>query len=344
MTDALKIVYTDPPWLIDGVRLRCERFNEVERVHLQHASIDAGVFESSRFRFTGERFTQLISGATVLVIYRCEVSRELLTAAGPALRAVIRQGVGFDNLNISLLNEFGIAGYNVPDYCVDEVSTHTTALALALERGLIEQHASLTAGHFDIYAGGTPRRTIRCTLGIVGFGRIGRAVARRLSPHYHRTIVYDPYLSVDQIEGYGATAAKSLQALLGEADIVTLHCPLSAETTNLINVDTLSYIKTGALLVNAARGKLIEPKALAAALRDGRVAGAAIDVFSPENPWDSDDWSQVLRLPRVITTCHRAFFSADAERSVRSRVALLIGELLDGRTPRDGLLTLAPIG
>src|SRR5688500_3540325 len=152
------VVYTDPPWLVENGALRPELFDAVEGDVIGRDTVRAGVFAEGQYVLSGEPLHAAVAGATVVVVYRCRVTPELLDAAGPSLRAVVREGVGIDNLNVPLLAERGLAGFNVPDYCVDEVATHTTALALALERQVIPQHQTLVGGRFDIYAGGVPRR------------------------------------------------------------------------------------------------------------------------------------------------------------------------------------------
>jgi phosphoglycerate dehydrogenase-like enzyme len=332
------VVYTDPAWLVTGGRLDLAGFELVERPVLGPVQLRVGPFAGGRLQPSGPALHTPVAGAEVLVIYRCQVTRELLDAAGAGLRAVIRQGVGTDNLAIELLAERRIAAYHIPDYCVDEVATHTTALALALERGLIVQHRTLAGGRFDIYAGGIPRRVGVRTLGIVGFGRIGRAVARKLGVQYGRILVFDPYLGRDLAIGYGAHAVGSLAELLAESDLVTLHCPLTAETAGMIGIEQLRTMRPDGYLVNAARGQLVQPAALAQALAAGELAGAALDVFSPENPHDDPVWAPVLSDPRVVLTSHRAFLSADAERSSRLRVAELVRDVLAGRPSTIGRL------
>ncbi|MDQ2837813.1 MAG: C-terminal binding protein [Actinomycetota bacterium] len=332
------VVYTDPAWLVADGQLCLDGFELVERPVLDGVELRVGPFDSGRFRPAGPALHEAVAGAAVLVIYRCQVTPELLDAAGPGLRAVIRQGVGTDNLNAELLAERGIAAFHIPDYCVDEVATHTTALALALERGLIIQHRTLADGRFDIYAGGTPRRVSVRTLGIVGFGRIGRAVARKLGVQYGRTLVFDPYLGRDLAEGYGAHSVGSLAELLAESDLVTLHCPLTAETDGMIGIEQFRAMKPDSYLVNAARGRLIQPAALATALADDELAGVALDVFVPENPHEDPVWAPVLTDPRVVLTSHRAFLSADAEQSSRRRVAELARDVLAGQPSTIGRL------
>jgi phosphoglycerate dehydrogenase-like enzyme len=332
------VLYTDPPWLIAGDRAD-PGLATVEREILgPRVDLRFGPFSDGRYGLDESGLTRLAAGCDVLVIYRQVVTPTLLDAAGGRLRAVIRQGVGVDNLATALLDERGVPAYHLPDYCVDEVATHTAALTLALERGLVAQHAGLSAGLFDIYAGGVPRRISRRTLGIVGFGRIGRAVARRLGTFYGRVVVHDPYLGRDLPEGYGAQAVESLGELLGCADVVTLHCPLTDATRGLVGGAELRRMRAGAYLVNAARGALVDPVALGAALWEGHLGGAALDVFSPENPHDDPRWKAVLSHPSVVVTSHRAFLSAEAELSSRRRVAELARDLLAGDRPVVGRL------
>jgi phosphoglycerate dehydrogenase-like enzyme len=333
---AQHVCYTDPPWLVTRGQADPALATVETAILGPRVRLSFGPCADGRYELTGPRLLARAVAADVLVVYRCQVTPELLDAAGPELRAVIRQGVGTDNLHPDLLARRGLPGFNIPDYCVDEVSTHTTALALALERALIPQHLSLTGGRFDIYAGGVPRRASGRTLGIVGFGRIGRAVARKLGAHYARVLVFDPYIGRDLPEGYGAAAAETLAELLAASDLVTLHCPLTAETERIIDRAALRAMRGGAYLINAARGKLVDPAALDEALRAGWIAGAGLDVFSPEDPHQDAAWRAVLAHPNVVVTSHRAFLSAEAEASSRRRVAELARDLLDGRSPRVG--------
>lgn len=333
------VVYTDPPWAVPDGRL----------IDPGKATIEQEVFDGAvvlRFGpFDGERFqgdaalAEQVDGAAALGVYRRQVTSELLDAAGPGLRVVARQGVGTDNLNAALLAERGIIGFNVPDYCVDEVAAHTMALTLAWERDLITQHNGLAGGAFDIYAGRVPRRLRRRTAGIVGFGRIGRAMATHLRSFYGRILACDPYVHPDLMEGYGATGVP-FDRLLAESDVVLLHCALTPETRGMIDAAALKRARPGALLVNAARGALVDPAALYRALTSGDLGGAALDVFVPEDP-HADPWfARVVRLPNVVVTSHRAFLSAESEESSRRRVAEGIRHVLrTGAPPPFGHVT-----
>jgi phosphoglycerate dehydrogenase-like enzyme len=325
------VLYTDPAWLITADGHPDPMLAGIEQQILTGVDLRFGPHDGHRYLHDDFALHAAADGVQVLVVYRCQVTRELLDAAGPGLKAVIRQGVGVDNLNPALLAEHRIPAYNIPDYCVGEVSAHTAALALALERRLIPQHQGLTGGTFDIYAGGVPRRLSEHTLGIVGFGRIGRAVARHLGAFYGQTLVFDPYLGADLPAGYGARAVATLHDLLAASDLATLHCPLDPSTDGMLDAGAFRHMRAGAYLVNAARGRLIDPDALAGALADGRIGGAALDVFSPENPHTDPRWKPVLEHPAVLVTSHRAFLSTEAELSSRRRVAQIARDVLDGR-------------
>lgn len=335
MTTAPAVLYTDPAWLIrDGIP--DPQLAGIERGALAGVDLRFGPHDGHRYLNSGPALHAAAAGIRVLVVYRCQVTRQLLDAAGPGLHAVVRHGVGVDNLHAELLAERGIAAYNIPDYCVAEVAAHTAAFALALERCLVPQHQCLTGGRFDIYAGGVPRRLSDKTLGIVGFGRIGRAVARQLGPFYGRTLVFDPYLGADLAEGYGARAVPALTDLLSGSDLVTLHCPLDQTTDGMLDQAAFAAMRRGAYLVNAARGRLVDPDALSVALAHGQIAGAALDVFCPENPHTDPRWKPVLEHPGVLVTSHRAFLSTEAETSSRRRVAQIVRDVLDGTPVRVG--------
>jgi phosphoglycerate dehydrogenase-like enzyme len=219
------------------------------------------------------------------------------------------------------------------------VAAHTLALLLALERGVVAQHNRLAGGDFNIYVGGIPRRLRSCTAGILGLGRIGRAVAARLRMFYGRVIAFDPYVAADLMDAHGVDKV-DFARLLAESDALTLHCPLSDETRRILNADAFARMKTGALVINAARGDLIDPQALLEALTGGPLAGAGIDVFFPEDPHRDRWYAQVVRMPNVVVTSHRAFLSRESEISQRRRAAESVRRALEtGCPPHVGLLT-----
>ncbi|WP_218952254.1 C-terminal binding protein [Amycolatopsis anabasis] len=333
------VLYTDPPWALHNGSADPSTATIEDEVFGSAVRLRLGEVADGRYVTAGDAVREAVRGVSALAVYRCRVTPELLDAAGPGLRVVARQGVGTDNLDIPALRERGIHAFHVPDYCVDEVATHTLALLLALERRIIPQHNGLSGGRFDIYAGGVPRRLRRRTAGIVGFGRIGKAVAQRLRVFYREVLTYDPYLHPDLVEGYGVRAV-GFEELLATADVVTLHCPLTDETRRIVDRTALARMKPGALVVNAARGALVDPEPLFHALSEGRLGGAALDVFSPENPHEDPWFAKVAGLGNVVVTSHRAFLSAESEASSRRRVAEGVRQVLEtGKPTLFGSLT-----
>ncbi|HEU5322988.1 MAG TPA: NAD(P)-dependent oxidoreductase, partial [Methylomirabilota bacterium] len=324
------VVYTDPAWAlgpageVEPARATIERAVLGDGVDLRF-----GVARDGRYRLDDAAHLAALAGARVLAITRYAITEPVLAAAGAGLGLVVRLGVGVDNLNAPLLERHGVMGLHVPDYCVDEVASHTVALVLALERHVVVQHRTLAGGVFDVYAGGVPRRLQRCTAGLVGFGRIGRAVAARLRPFYGRLLACDPYVADDVVEAHGARRV-GLAELLAAADVVSLHCELTAETRGMMDAAAFARMKPGALLVNAARGALVQSGALYEALAAGRLGGAGLDVFVPEDPHGDPDYRKLLQLDGVVATCHRAFLSAEAEASQRRRAADNIRRFLAG--------------
>jgi phosphoglycerate dehydrogenase-like enzyme len=333
------VAYTDMPWIIgqdgtsDPALATIERSILGDAFELRFAAAAGGAYLSP-----GPELFATVAGAGGIVINRLRITDELLDAAGPDLRVVARQGVGYDNLAPALLEARGIAGFNIPDYCVDEVATHALALLLAAERGVVAQHRSLARGTFDPYAGGIPRRLSERTVGIFGFGRIGQAISARLRTIYGRLIAVDPFVGADLMAAHGVVKVE-FDELLAAADAITIHCPLNEATRSTFDGEALGRMRAGGYLVNTARGAVVDPRALRDALRDGRLAGAAIDVFDPEDPYDDELWAEVVQRPDVVVTSHRAFLSTESLTSQRRRTALALHEVLaGGRPPTSGQL------
>jgi len=190
---------------------------------------------------------------------------------------------------------------------------------------------------WGIHKGGIPRRTNLRTAGIIGFGRIGRATSRKLQPFYQRVLAYDPNVPADVMAGHGVSAAANLADFFATADAVIVHAALTPETDHLIDAGVLAYARTGALLVNTARGRLVDPAAVLDALEAGRLGGFASDVFSPEDPNHAPVTRKLLDRDDVVVSSHRAFLSAESELSLRWRVATGVRNLLvDGIPPAAG--------
>jgi D-3-phosphoglycerate dehydrogenase len=242
---------------------------------------------------------------------------------------IARYGIGVDTVDVAAASTAGIMVTNVPDYCIDEVSDHTLALMLALARGVVRAMPATLAGMWDLETVRPLHRLRGQTLALIGFGRIGRAVAAKASPLGLRILAYDPYLPPDVIRAGGAEPAH-LPTALREADILSIHVPLTAVTRHLVDSAALEQMKSSAFLVNTARGALVDTVALTTALKRGRLAGAALDVLESEPPPDD---LELRRLPNVILTPHSAFYSEESLIESQTRAAEEVARVLRGERP-----------
>jgi D-3-phosphoglycerate dehydrogenase / 2-oxoglutarate reductase len=241
----------------------------------------------------------------------------------PALRAVVSATSGLDHIDVAAAEGRRIAVRHVPDYSTEEVADSTLALLLALLRGVVELDRSVRAGRWDHEAAGSLRRLAGTRLGIVGFGRIGRAVARRAHALSLELWVSDPLVSVEEIAGAGARPAQ-LDELLAACEAVTLHLPLTRSSDGLIGTRELALMRPHAVLVNTARGRLVDVDALLEALRRGQLGGAALDVLPQEPP------SPPPEAPGLIVTPHAAWYSPEAEHEAIVRA---VAELRTALSP-----------
>jgi D-3-phosphoglycerate dehydrogenase / 2-oxoglutarate reductase len=241
-------------------------------------------------------------------------------------RVIARYGVGVDTIDLDAATARDIVVANVPDYGTDEVSSHAAALILALLRQIVRYDRAVRDGRWDFRAGAPIARMRGLTLGIVGFGRIGRMVAEKLRPFGLNCLATDPYLTAfpDWVEPV------PLETLLERADVVSLHCPLTAETRHLLGEARLRRMKPTAILVNTARGAVVDTAALARALREGWIAGAGLDVLEQE---PLPPGHPLTTMDRVLLTPHAAFYSEGSILELKRRVARAVLDVLQGRRP-----------
>jgi D-3-phosphoglycerate dehydrogenase len=235
-------------------------------------------------------------------------------------RAIVRYGIGVDNVDLDTARARGIPVCNVPDYCVDEVADQTLAFILATTRQVVTHANHLRAGQWGLATPLANMKALRdLTVGIVGFGRIGREVLKRLIPFKCPVIVFDPLVPATHIGNAGGRAV-TFDELLTKADLLTLHCPSTPQTRRLMNREAFARLKPGAILINVGRGDLVDPDALIAGLQEGPLAAAALDVFDPE-PIPSDH--PLRTMPNVILSPHIASCSVPAVTKLRETVARL---------------------
>lgn len=241
-------------------------------------------------------------------------------------RVICRYGIGLDKVDIPAATRAGIVVTRVPEYCIGELADHTIALLLAVARRIVRYDNSVRAGSWNWFSPGV-RRLAGATLGIIGIGRVGSAVAARAKPMGLHIIAHDPNQSDEQIRARGVEPA-TMERLLRESDIICLHAPLSPATRSLIGRAQIAAMKTGAMLINTARGGLIDQQALVEALRSGKLAGAGLDVLTPEPPVAGDP---LLSLENVVITPHSGHFSEESLVQVQTEAAEEVLRALTGK-------------
>lgn len=246
------------------------------------------------------------SDADALVVTLQPLRFDHLSALGAKVRMVGRAGVGLDTIDLTAAAKLGVGVVNQPDYATAEVATHAVAMVLAVHRHLIAADQVARGDWGSWRSIGSITAIEEQTVGIVGCGRIGRAVIERLRPFAGRIVVHDPALSAAPA---GAELVAELGDLLSQSDIVSLHLPLSDDTRGIISADKLKVLPEGAILINVSRGGLVDEQALVDAIRDGRLAGAALDVMADEPP-PAD--SPLLGEPRILLSPHIGWYSESA--------------------------------
>lgn len=241
-------------------------------------------------------------------------------------RVVVRYGVGYDNVDLDAATAAGVPVCNVPDYGVEEVSDHAIALLLALARKVVLLDRRVRAGVWDVQQAKPVHRLAGRTLGVVGLGRIGSAVARKAQGLGLRVIAWDPYRPADYFAERGVEPV-ALDQLLERSDFVSVHTPLNDETRGLIGAAELGRMQPGAFLINTARGAIVDERALVEALRSGRLGGAALDVLERE-PIPAGH--PLLGFDNCILTPHAAWFSAESFVSLKTLAAEEVARALRG--------------
>jgi D-3-phosphoglycerate dehydrogenase len=246
-------------------------------------------------------------------------------------RCIVRLGIGYDSVDVEAATERGILVCNVPDYCVEDVAQHALALLLDGVRHVAKQDRWIRAGRWDRTGARPTRRLTGCTLGFVAFGKIARALARRVSGFEMTLLAYDPFLGAETMAQYGAQKV-DLEELLQRSDLISVHAPLTEQTHHLLSHREFALIKPGAILVNTSRGPVLDEVALVEALRSGRLWAAGLDVFERE-PLPPD--SPLRQFENVTFTPH---VGANSEESVADlyRAGIQIAlDLHEGRWPQS---------
>ena len=254
----------------------------------------------------------------------------------PRVKVIARYGVGLDNVDLDAAAELGVVVTHYPQYCTSEVADHAVAMILNLNRRISELNEDLHRGAWS-QKGRQTAQIVRgplnamhaSTVGLVGLGRIGEAVAARVAPFGARILVHDPYVDPDAIRRVGGTPT-TFDELLTEADYITLHCPLTPETRGLLGPEAFAKMKSTVAIVNTCRGPVVDEAALIEFLTGNPLARASLDVMESE-PLDPE--SPLFGLPNVVLTPHSAYYSEQSARTVRDETFLSAIAVLRGERP-----------
>jgi len=292
--------------------------------------VDAGLVLATQDCLTEDEVVAAAWDADAILVREAPISARVIDAL-TRCKAIVRYGVGVDNIDLAHARKRKIYVANIPGYGTEEVSDHAAALLLACIRRLCTRDANLRQGFFETNIQEPIFRTTGKTLGLIGYGQIGRALHRKWKGFLPlRVLMFDPFAQPEVTREHGAEAVH-LDELFAESDYVSLHAPLTPETRHIINAANLKKMKPGAIIVNTARGELIDEKALAAALVEGRIAAAGLDVFEKE-PLASDH--PFVSLPNVVLSGHVGWYSKDAVKELQTRGAQEIVRVLSGGVPQ----------
>ncbi len=299
---------------------------EVESAVLRGAGVEPVVASDT----SEGTLAELAADSDAILFCFAQVTGNVLRAAEKCIVAC-RYGIGVDNIDIPTATELGIVVTNVPDYCMDEVTDHALGMILALNRRLVPHNSEVaTGGWYSVVLNQPMHRTRGATLGILGFGRIGRSIAAKAAGFGMRMIAYDPLIEAGQtIDGVEIV---TFENVLRDSHFITVHTPLTPETEGMIGADELAMMMPGSIIVNCARGGIIEEGALAEALSSGHLAGAGLDVLEPAPPADDHP---LLGLENVIITPHTAFFSQASTVELERRTAEEAVRVLNGEMPEN---------
>jgi len=274
---------------------------------------------------TRQELLEVIGGYDALVVRsQTQVDADVI-AAGKRLKVIARAGVGVDNVDLDAATRSGIVVCNAPQSNIISAAEHTVAMLLAVARNIPQAHGALIEGRWE-RGRWTGTEIFGKTLGVLGLGRIGSLVAQRCQAFGMDVIAYDPFLAPERAARMGVELHQSVEAVLTRSDFVTVHLPRTTETANLLDADLLALMRPNARLINVARGGIIDESALADALREGRIAGAALDVFAGEPLADSP----LFGLTNVVLTPHLGASTSEAQDKAGTQVAEFVNLALAG--------------
>ncbi len=314
-----KILITEPMPLIEEERKILEKFADLK--------LAKSTAEDDLVAEAGD--------VDIIMVVYAKITKRIIDSA-KKLKGIVRYGIGVDNIDLNAATERKIAVANVPDYCIGTVADHAFAHLLALSRKILVADKIVRTGEY-VGAWASPSNKIKGldlegkVIGIIGLGKIGRAVVARAKGFGMEVIAYDPYLDKELVKALNVKLV-DLDTLLRESDFVSIHAPLLPETRGIISERELKMMKKTAYLINVSRGPIVDEKALYKALREGWIAGAGIDVYEKEPP---DPGNPLFKLENIVLTPHIAWYTEDAFRRLEMSAANEAVRILQGQLPRN---------
>ncbi len=298
---------------------------EIEKQIIEAAG---GVLKSAHL-LTEDEVIEFAADADAIIVQYAPITRKVLESL-PKCKIVSRYGIGIDNVDVKAAKELGIYVAHNPQYCINEVSDHAIAMILSLQRHITRGTQQVKQGIWDFTRLVPVKAADRTTIGLVGFGNIGRRTAEKLKVFGFSIIAYDPYVSDEVFKEYGVSSV-SLEHVMEQSDCISVHCALTEETVNLIDEKMLSLMKTDSFIVNTSRGPVIDIEALSVALEMEKIHGAALDVLPNEPPHSFD---RISHMPTLLLTPHIAFYSETSIIELRSTIAEQVVQVMKGDVPR----------
>ena len=274
-----------------------------------------------------EELIRVCKDADGLLIQYALLTREVLQQL-PKCKVIARYGVGVDSIDLRAATDLGIIVANVPDYCVDEVADQAVSMILALIRKTVFFDQKVKSNEWDFRQGRPIHRIKGKTLGLIGSGRIGLGVAKRISAFGVRVMAFDPYLQKPP----GGIELMDFDTVLKESDFISIHCPLNESTRHLLGEKEFQKMGKKPLIINTSRGPIIDEMALIGALTKGQVSGAGLDVLEKEPP---DPQNPLLKMENVIITPHTSFYSEESISELKRRTAENVSAVLLGKWPKS---------
>lgn len=314
MSRSVRVLVTDYPW----------ESLEPEREILSKVGADLVVAPSDK----EEELIELARTVNGILTCWAKVTKNVIEAARKC-QVIARYGIGVDNVAVEEATQKGIIVTNVPTYCTDEVSDHAMALLFSCARKVCFYNKAIKKGQWNLQVGNKMFRLRGKTLGLIGFGKIGRAMVPKAKAFGLNVITFDPYVSEEEAKEYGVVLT-SLDKLFGKADFISLHVPLTKSTYKLLNEERFRKMKNTAYVINTSRGGVIDTEALVKAVKKNWIAGAGLDVL-PQEPPDVND--PLLTQENIVLTPHAAFCSAESLLDLQRIAANNVSCALQGKKP-----------